>query len=675
VTLSTQTIKHSLSTYQDLDFLLPPVDILHSPADIIPTIVYADNRRTVCNMSNAFWNRVPEHWRSKFPFTFCDLSTGLSSERRRLVVTATQRGFCRILFATQVAEVGIDFPCIERVIQWCIPLTLSAAGLYQRFGRAARRNGMVGVGILFHTQHAVVPSNKPNHPLRCLRDSPRTADVRAILQLIQAFDSGSHRKDQVATSASECAAEVFLEDDHSYYTEDSNMRDHHTSPVDWDHREQVPEAQLEDGDPQVSDNPLDVVDNCLDETPGDNSDGPSSGSSKKRHSDKLPSLCRMLMWIVNTKGCLREAFMRYFDEAHFSVSDCEPSHSFPCCDRHTGYQDLPAPFRRLVPVDQGAQEASDDSELDDSGLADSDAAEPNARCKQKPLDNHQKAAVVDALRGLRAEIWQEAQLGGLYSPFSSYTLVSDQDIWILSTKAPYILDAPEQASQTVPALRRLNGIGITNIVSRFIDTMKLAVDSTPALPKKPRGPPIISDTEFTLPHDIPSDADPEDPDVLMLLQENNRAREDHDAVEVSRQRSRAWQYGLRHPPPLHMETRLRGQQLSQPAHHSLHDSDLDSSSPGLACHLPTEPAFHPQTEQHSPSPGHHSHSHSNGFQNDPQNERTLDPRILACLPKRSKGRPSAAVKAARQAMIEQLILRFSGVEESVGGNMGEVSKK
>jgi hypothetical protein len=35
--LSTQTIKHSLSTYQDLDFLLPAVDTLNSPADIIPT--------------------------------------------------------------------------------------------------------------------------------------------------------------------------------------------------------------------------------------------------------------------------------------------------------------------------------------------------------------------------------------------------------------------------------------------------------------------------------------------------------------------------------------------------------------------------------------------------------------------------------------------------------------
>jgi superfamily II DNA/RNA helicase len=115
-------------------------------------------------MSNSFWNRVPEYWRSKFPLTFCDLSTGLSAERRRLVVAATQRGFCRILFATQVAEVGIDFPCIERVVQWCIPLTLSAAGLYQRFGRAARRDGMVGVRTLFYTQHAVVPENKPNHP-------------------------------------------------------------------------------------------------------------------------------------------------------------------------------------------------------------------------------------------------------------------------------------------------------------------------------------------------------------------------------------------------------------------------------------------------------------------------------------------------------------------------------
>jgi hypothetical protein len=484
--------------------------------------------------------------------------------------------------------------------------------------------------------------------------------------LIQAFDSGSHRKDQVGSKALECVADVFLEEDQAYHKEDPHIGDHNTSSIDWDHREEV--LEMHDSDQHASNDYLEeVAADCLDETPGGNSDGPSSGSRKKQISEKLPSLCRMLMWIVNTNGCLREAFMRYFDEAQFSVRDCEPSDSFPCCDRHTGYQDLPAPFRRLVPVHQDEQEASD--ELDEFNLANLDVEKPStiSQGKRNPLENHQKAAVVDALRALRAKIWQEVQLGGLYSPFSSYTLISDQDIWILSTKTPYILDEPEKACQTVPALRRLNGIGITNIVSRFIVTMNLAVDSTPALQKKPRGRPPIPDTEFTLPHDIPSDADPADPDIAVRLQENGRAREDHDAAEVSRQRSPAWQYSLRHPPPLQMATRFRSQQHDQVAYYSLHDCDLES------CPSLTAPAFHPPMEQYSPS--HDSRSHSNRFQNDPQDESTLDPRILARLPKRSKGRPSTADKAARQQMIEQLILQFAAGEESIEGTVGEVSNE
>jgi hypothetical protein len=582
--------------------LLPGIDTLNAPGDIIPTIVYADNRSTVCKMANSFWNRVPNDWRSKFPFTFCDLSTGLSTERRRLVVAATQRGFCRILFATQVAEVGIDFPGIERVVQWCIPQTLSAAGLYQRFGRAARTDGMVGVGILFHTQHAVIPVNKPDHPLRCLQDSPKTGDVRGILQLIQAFDSGSHRKDQVATTALECAADISLDKDDIQHGGDQS--------------EQALEVPEDDQDTLAFHEDSNIAGNSF-----------SSGFQTTGRSDKLPSLCRMLMWIVNTNGCIGEALMRYFDEADFSSGDYAPSSNFPCCDRHTTYQDLPASFCRLLPVLPDQHEASD--ELHEFQLDDSDTEEINvssqlddpdtedlnvsSQRKRKPLNHPQKTAIVHALQTLRADIWQELQLGGLYSPFSSYTLISDEDIRILSTKAPYILDAPDTASNTVPALRRLVGIGVTNILPRFLDTMQLAVDSVPASQGTRRG-----------------------------------------------------QHSLHHPAPMQMETRSGAQRIQQAEYHVPHDGDLESCPSDLAPegnHSP-EPVLDPSAERHSPT-----HLRQPGFKNDSQDETTLDPRILACLPKRGKGRPSAADKAARTRLIEQLIQEFAGVEASVVGTV------
>ncbi|KAA8893178.1 hypothetical protein FN846DRAFT_896210 [Sphaerosporella brunnea] len=638
------------------------MDTLHSPADIVPTIVYADNRRTVCNMANFFWNCVPEDWRSKFPFTFCDLSTGLSIERRRLVVAATQRGFCRILFATQVAEVGIDFPKIERVVQWCIPLTLSAAGLYQRFGRAARTDGMVGVGILFHTQHAVIPVNKLDHPLRCLRDSARTADTRGILRLIQAFDSGSHRKDLIATTAMECAAEVSLEDDNTQHADNQDMDIYNASSGGNSHSTEA--TEVPDNEQDISHVDSNISADFLNASPSDHSDDLSSASRMKRSSDKLPSLCRMLMWMVNTNGCIREAFMRYFDEAHFSTSDCEPSHNFPCCDRHTPYQDLPATFHRLVPVQQGQPEAGD--ELHEFHLADPDVeqTEVSSAGKRKPLNYTQKTAVVHVLQALRAKIWQELQLGGLYSPFPSYTLIPDQDIWILSTKAYIILDEPATACNTVPALRRLAGIGVTDIVPRFIVAMQLAVDSAPVSQGTRLGRPRIHSSENTLPHDVSLDADPIDPQVSGLLQANQYVRMDYTAADATRIPNQAC---LHHPPPLQIETQFSDQQLDRMKHHFSAASDLQSFPSEVASDHRAEPVFNPETNGNSFV--YRRHLWSSRFQNDPQNENTLDPRILARLPKRGKGRPSSADKAARVHLIEQLIQEFAEAEESIVENV------
>jgi hypothetical protein len=105
-----------------------------------------------------------------------------------------------------------------------------------------------------------------------------------------------------------------------------------------------------------------------------------------------------------------------------------------------------------------------------------------------------------------------------------------------------------------------------------------------------------------------------------------------------------------------METRSRAQRIQQPEYHVLHDGDLESCPSDrepVGNHSPM-PVLDPSAERHSLT-----HLRQPGFQNDPQDETTLDPRILACLPKRGKGRPSAADKAARTRLIEQLIQKFA----------------
>ncbi|KAI5796531.1 P-loop containing nucleoside triphosphate hydrolase protein, partial [Geopyxis carbonaria] len=148
--LSTRLIQHSLSSFQDLKFVLGTKQsgLLSAPSQIAPTIIFIDSRSDAYRCNETFWSWVPREWESKYPLTFCALSTALSTERRTVVLDAVRLGLCRVLFATPVAEVGIDFHDIQRVIQWRIPRTLGASGFYQRVGRAGRKDGSKAVAIL-----------------------------------------------------------------------------------------------------------------------------------------------------------------------------------------------------------------------------------------------------------------------------------------------------------------------------------------------------------------------------------------------------------------------------------------------------------------------------------------------------------------------------------------------
>jgi len=57
-------------------------------------------------------------------------------------------GLCCIIFATEVAGMGIDFLFVERVIQWHVGAHLNVTSVRQRLGRASRRPGTQGVFML-----------------------------------------------------------------------------------------------------------------------------------------------------------------------------------------------------------------------------------------------------------------------------------------------------------------------------------------------------------------------------------------------------------------------------------------------------------------------------------------------------------------------------------------------
>jgi len=103
-------------------------------------------------------------------------------------MSAFQASLVRVLFATEIAGMGIDFPNVCRVIQWQVTPKLTAAFLWQRFGCAARNSASIGVAILYHPARVLLQSTK-DHQLAILAGDVfhKLVIIPKILDLIEGF--------------------------------------------------------------------------------------------------------------------------------------------------------------------------------------------------------------------------------------------------------------------------------------------------------------------------------------------------------------------------------------------------------------------------------------------------------------------------------------------------------
>ena len=81
------------------------------------TIIFMDSRTPVCQVFNKLWEGLPDKGRVATPMTIAEISTALSDRRRLRVMQDVRSGACRVLIATEMAGMGVDFPFVERVIQ------------------------------------------------------------------------------------------------------------------------------------------------------------------------------------------------------------------------------------------------------------------------------------------------------------------------------------------------------------------------------------------------------------------------------------------------------------------------------------------------------------------------------------------------------------------------------
>jgi hypothetical protein len=491
--LATRIITHPVASHQDLDFLFPEgADI----DDLIPTIVFVDCRKDVSNLCSDFWQKAPLDWYRRNPFTFSELSTGISQDRRMLILKAMRAGLVKVLFATQIAEVGLDFGTVCRVIQWRVPLTLSGAGLWQRFGRACRRRNMVGVGLLFVAQTARLPDNR-HHPLAILKTSPQDTSVGRVLHLIQAFDSGSKRKDRQSVSSTASSLPLLsamppppyevnpVVDTARQVRKRCRRAEPPTSMRLYDDILNSSSSESEDEDfniPRADDSSATESDTLSESTEDINSDFDDTLSSVRLtppgHNRSLspcprlsqqsldldnpdmvyaddgetstkrsttPMICRLILWIINTPGCIRECFLRYFDESGFVAANYRlhrlPEHGqMPCCDRHTPFETLPLEYARMMPEYLHTNSEHPDSTSGSPGnVANHSTSCGHARHSSLPTPSREQSLAIEAsLRSFRRTVWSELKLGGQFSLYSSYKFLSDDRIRMLTKKSGLI---------------------------------------------------------------------------------------------------------------------------------------------------------------------------------------------------------------------------------------------
>jgi superfamily II DNA/RNA helicase len=588
--ICTRIAKHPVDTHKDLDFLFQDGMVIE---DIEPTIVFADSRAEVCKLTEAFWGRAPAHWIKANPFVFADLSTALSPERRSLVIQAVRKGLVRILFATQIAEVGLDFGNIYRVVQWKVPLTLTASGLWQRFGRACRRRGMRGVGILIVQPTLVI---RPGSPLEVFLEGPSPRNISKIMSIIHQHDTGGKdtggqsaiksplpyawakgkqpafevnpvkettriqrkRRRLDMPSGSQALLMALLDESNSDDNSEDDDFDGSESSDD-DERgnsDSNDDDSSEDDQPQpdaeirsIQPEPVGAVSaDTVDLPEDDNLDPTANGHSEASPSKgkRLTAVCRMILWLANTPGCLRECMMRYLDEADFD----EIHYAFPtpldrpCCDRHTPTDRVDQALAKLLP--EYVFRPRDDASQTLSSYSDKEREE------RLPQPSHEQVtAIHEQLRLLRRRIWAELGLVTRFSPYPSYQLLSDEAIKILGKRSASILGGSLELKSI---LEIETDITAPDPLVRYLDDIKRAIqtgwDAAPPVPQKRRGRPPRANAEFVPPFDINPHADRATPEVQQALSQIEEAREAHGKAghaEASQQTIRYADESSLHP--------------------------------------------------------------------------------------------------------------------------------
>ncbi|KAF8461984.1 P-loop containing nucleoside triphosphate hydrolase protein [Kalaharituber pfeilii] len=292
-------VHKSLRLPQSCELLRRSVDrpnIYIMPEDIPKTMVFTDSLRETCRITTNLSNRVPKNIADIGLHLVLEYSTAITYDRRAYNLELFASGECRVLVCTEACGMGVNIPDVERVIQWRISTSTNLSNIYQRLGRAARKPNVQGLGIIFHTNSALItPQHSPEAQI--YRRSWNHPRYHEVLTDIIKFDMGlvsctaGAGKKRKIDGSTESHTEIFQ-----------------------------PQEELENGQP----------------------------GNRNIRSKALPLTCRATLSMVNTTECRRRVILRYFAESPPPLQ-----YEYPCCDRCMG-DNIPPEILRLMPPIQKA---------------------------------------------------------------------------------------------------------------------------------------------------------------------------------------------------------------------------------------------------------------------------------------------------------------------------------
>ncbi|KAH9919666.1 P-loop containing nucleoside triphosphate hydrolase protein [Amylocystis lapponica] len=139
--LAVRKMQYAAASYHDLDFLIPDG---FQEGDIPPPkfLIFFDNTKEAEAAVRHLRSRLPDHLRHKTKHLHSIMTPDYRTDEYEALRNGDTYGLC----VTDSFGMGLDLPNIQLIIQWKAPSNMNT--LWQRFGCAARADGVHGVAIL-----------------------------------------------------------------------------------------------------------------------------------------------------------------------------------------------------------------------------------------------------------------------------------------------------------------------------------------------------------------------------------------------------------------------------------------------------------------------------------------------------------------------------------------------